>query len=63
MHTPLVSILVPIYNVEKFIKRCVESLMNQSYNNIEFIFVDDNTPDNSIGILNEILSKYPERKN
>lgn len=63
MDTPLVSILVPIYNVEKFIRRCVESLMDQSYKNIEYIFVNDNTPDNSIDILKEVINKHPERTN
>lgn len=63
MDTPLVSILIPIYNVEKFIGRCVESLMEQSYKNIEYIFVNDCTPDKSIEILNKVLNKYPQRKN
>lgn len=43
---PLVSIIVPIYKVEKYIRRCVESILNQSYKNIEIILVDDGSPDN-----------------
>jgi glycosyltransferase involved in cell wall biosynthesis len=43
---PLVSIIVPIYKVEKYIRRCVESILNQSYKSIEIILVDDGSPDN-----------------
>lgn len=57
-----VSIIVPIYGVEKYIKRCVESLFNQTYRNIEYVFVNDCTPDRSIEILQEVLESYPERK-
>lgn len=53
-----VSILVPVYGVEKFIERCARSLMEQTYQNIEYIFVDDCSPDNSIKILNSVLSEY-----
>lgn len=49
--TELISILVPIYGVEKYIERCSRSLFGQTYFNIEYIFVDDCTKDNSIGIL------------
>lgn len=60
--TPNVSIIVPIYGVEKYIKRCAESLFNQTFNNIEYLFINDCTQDNSIEILNEVLAAYPERK-
>lgn len=43
-----VSVIVPIYNVERFIVRCVESLLSQTLKEVEFIFVDDATPDRSI---------------
>lgn len=56
-----VSVIVPIYNVEKFITRCVETLMEQTLPEVEFIFVNDATPDNSWNILNEVLKKYPAR--
>lgn len=56
-----VSVIIPIYKVEPFIERCVHSLMNQTLENIEYIFVNDCTPDNSINILNNILKEYPNR--
>lgn len=57
-----VSIIVPIYNVEKFIAKCVTTLMEQDYRNIEYIFVNDCTPDNSMQVLSDTLAKYPNRK-
>lgn len=57
-----VSIIVPIYNVEKFIAKCVTTLMEQDYKNIEYIFVNDCTPDNSMQVLSDTLAKYPNRK-
>ena len=59
--TELISILVPIYGVEKYIERCSRSLFGQTYFNIEYIFVDDCTKDNSIGILKKVLMDYPLR--
>lgn len=53
-----VSIIVPVYNVEKYIERCFNSIVNQTYYDIECIFVDDSTPDNSGQILRELISKY-----
>lgn len=58
----LVSILVPIYGTEKYIERCTRSLFEQSYSNIEFVFVNDYTPDRSVEILKSILEKYPQQK-
>lgn len=57
-----VSILVPIYGVEKYIERCAVSLFEQTYKNIEYIFVDDCGTDNSIGILKDVINRYPRRK-
>ena len=58
---PKVSIIIPIYGVEKYIERCVDSLLQQSLDNIEFIFIDDCTPDCSIEILKEKISEYSSR--
>ena len=57
-----VSILIPIYNVEKYIERCARSLFEQTYPYIEYIFVNDCTPDNSIEILKNIIQEYPHKK-
>ena len=58
---PLVSILVPIYDVADYIERCVTSLFNQTYQNLEFLFVDDCSPDNSVEILNCVVQRFPAR--
>lgn len=57
-----VTIAVPIYGVETKIERCVRSLFEQTYYEIEYLFVDDCTPDNSIIILKNVLEDYPSRK-
>ena len=48
----LVSVCVPVYNVEQYIERCIESLRNQTLYDIEIIIVNDCTPDNSMQIVN-----------
>lgn len=58
-----VSIIIPIYNVSEFIERCACSVFNQTYENIECIFVDDCTPDNSMDILYDVINQFPSRKN
>lgn len=60
--TPLISVLVPIYNVQPYIERCVHSLMRQTFQNIEFIFVDDASPDDSISLLESVVSQYAGRQ-
>lgn len=57
-----VSVVVPIYKVERFIGRCVNSLMEQTLRDVEFIFVDDASPDGSIRRLEEVLARYPDRR-
>lgn len=60
--TPKVSMLIPIYGVEKFIERSAISLFEQTYQNIEYIFVNDCTKDNSVVILKNVVERYPQRK-
>ena len=57
-----VSVLVPVYNVSKFIERCLHTLFSQTYDNIQYIFVNDCTPDQSIEIIQKVLNEYPQRK-
>lgn len=59
---PKVSVLIPVYKVEAYIERCARSLFEQTLDDMEFIFVDDASPDNAIPILQEIISYYPNRK-
>ena len=56
-----VSILIPIYGVEKYIEKCILSLFQQTYRNVEYIFVNDSTKDSSMEILKTLISHYPER--
>lgn len=56
-----VSVIVPIYKVESFIARCAESLLNQTLQEIEYIFVNDATPDGSMDVLKETIARYPSR--
>lgn len=57
-----VSIIVPVYGVERYIRECAVSLFSQTYEDIEYIFCDDCTPDRSIDVLREVMAEYPERK-
>lgn len=56
------TILVPVYNVERYIAECAESLFSQTYSDIDYIFCDDGTPDNSIDVLLSVAERFPERK-
>lgn len=57
MSQPLVSIIVPIYRVEQYLRQCVDSIVNQTYTNLEIILVDDGSPDNCPQICNEYAAK------
>lgn len=57
-----VSILVPVYGVEKYIERCARSIFEQTYHDLDIVFVDDCTPDKSIEILKRVLEEYSDRK-
>lgn len=59
---PKVSVIIPVYNVENYIERCATYLFNQTLDDIEYIFIDDCSPDRSVDILREILPLYPNRK-
>jgi glycosyl transferase, probably involved in cell wall biogenesis len=53
----LISVIVPVYNTEKYLVECVESLRKQTYSNIEIILVDDGSTDASIEICDEFAEK------
>ena len=54
---PLVSVIMPVYNGEKFLKYSIESILNQTYRNFEFIIIDDGSTDNSLKIIKEYQKK------
>ena len=55
-----ISIIVPIYKVENYLRRCINSILNQSYKNIEIILVDDGSPDNS-GLICDMYAEKDSR--
>ena len=57
------SVILPVYNVAKYLPRCIESLLGQTLDDFEIIFVNDGSPDNSIDILKKYQEKYPEKIN
>lgn len=59
---PKVSVIIPVYGVEKYIERCARSLFEQTIDDIEYLFIDDCTPDKSVEILKHVLEEYPQRK-
>lgn len=54
---PKISIIVPVYNVEQYLSKCLDSLIQQTYTNIEIICINDESPDNSLGILEQYAQK------
>ena len=59
---PKVTVILTIYNCEKYIEACARSLFEQTLDRLEYIIVNDATPDNSIQILNDVVCDYPHRK-
>lgn len=56
-----ISVIVPVYNAEKTINRCLESLVNQTYNNLEVIAIDDGSSDKSLKIMKQFKKRFPEK--
>ena len=58
---PKVSVIIPVYNSSKYIARCCHSLFGQTFDSLQYIFVDDGSDDGSLDVIKEILSEYPNR--
>lgn len=61
MTYPLVTVSIPVYNCEKYIERSINSVLNQTYPNIEILLIDDKGQDESADIIKKIQSQYPEK--
>ena len=61
MMLPKVSVIIPVYKAEKYIERCCDSLFGQTLGSIEYIFVDDKSPDDSVALIQKVLTRYPQR--
>ena len=59
---PVISIITPVYKAEKYMRRCIDSLLAQTFTDFELILVDDGSPDNSGAICDEYASKDPRVK-
>ena len=57
MDKAVISIIIPIYNVEKYLRECLNSVVNQTFKNIEIICVNDGSLDNSLSIIEEFAQK------
>ena len=59
MNSPLVTIGIPVYNVEPYIEKCLLSVLNQTYQNLEILVVDDLGTDKSMDIVVELQQSHP----
>ena len=55
----MISIIIPVYNAEKYISRCIESVLKQTYSNFEILLLDDGSKDNSLNIIKKYEQSYP----
>ena len=57
----MISVIIPCHNCEGFINRCVDSVLNQTYQDVEIILVNNNSSDNSLALLNKYKSEFPDK--
>ncbi|HEL2278222.1 TPA: glycosyltransferase [Streptococcus suis] len=57
MEKPLISVIVPIYNVENYLRQCLDSIIGQTYQNLEILLIDDASTDNSVSICQEYQAR------
>lgn len=62
MKNPKISVIIAVYKAQEYIERCARYLFEQTIDEIEYIFIDDCSPDNSMPILAEVINNYPARK-
>lgn len=61
-NNPKISVIILVYKAEQYFEACLESLFNQTFSDIEYIFVNDHTPDQSMEILEKVLDRYPAKR-
>lgn len=54
-----ISVIVPVYNMEKYLRRCLDSILNQKLDNMQVLLVNDGSKDSSEQIIDEYITKYP----
>ena len=60
-YKPGISVIIPVYNVENYIGKCIDSVLNQTFQDFEIIIVNDGSTDNSQNVIDELLHSYPEK--
>ena len=61
MNNSFFSIIIPNYNNNPYLEKCIKSILNQTFNDYELIIIDDMSIDNSVEIIREILKQYPNK--
>lgn len=56
-----ISVIIPVYNAKRYLKKCLDSVLEQSYRNFEIILVDDKSTDGSLEICKQYTARYPDR--
>ena len=59
MNRPLISVVLPIYNIEEYLDRCMQAVLNQTYDNLEILMVDDGSPDGCPALCDQYALKDP----